>query len=81
MRIKRKEQVLKFCVTSFTIRLRERDCVMTDAAIFPLEKINHSVGRCPLTYSHEDVWMTNFTAVPDRVFGVGENNIRHALNL
>ena len=54
---------------------------MTDAAIFTLEKINHSVGRCPLTYSHEDVWMTNFTAVPDRVFGMRENNVRHTLNL
>ena len=68
-------------MTSFATRLRERDGVMTDAAIFPLEKVNHGVSRCPLTYAHEDVWMTNFTAVPDRVFGMRENNVRHALNL
>jgi hypothetical protein len=54
---------------------------MAGAAELSLGNVHHRVFRVAPLYDREDVGMTEFASVPDRVFLVGEDDVRHPFHI
>jgi len=55
-------------MTPLTIEQWECDGRVADAAVLPVEYLDHRVFCRALFYTHKDLGMAELTAVPDSVF-------------
>ena len=68
-------------VAALAIGLGKSHFVVAHPAVFTVKKLDHGVFCGPFFYPDEDLRMAEFTAVPDRVFSMGKNDIGHPFHL
>ncbi len=61
--------------------LRERDTAVAGSAVLPGKEVDHAVLVSPLFHPDEDIRMADFTAIPDGVLLVGEDDLRDTVDL